>query len=416
MIGTGLTRLISDVLPERGPQRAMIPSTFINLVGNGLFNTASVLYFTLVVHLPAAQVGLGLTIAGLVGLLAGVPAGDLADRHRPRTIVLMTLVVQAASMTAFVFIHTWAAFILVVTVDRLAASANNAARGALIARVGGDRPAAFRARLRTFGNLGIVLGTLGAALALQINTAGAYTTLILANAASYLGCALLLLRVPNYEPLPRPKRHRRLAALADRPFAAFAALEGAMGLQYQAVSLLLPIWIAVHTHAPRWTVAGAFAMNSAVCVLLQARIGATVETPQQGGRAFRRAGLLFLVSCPLIALCADVPGWLAVVLLAIAICVHSTGEVWQSSASMALGFGLAPDHAQGQYQGLLGLGFDAGQALGPAVLITAVLGIGQAGWLFLGTFLALLGLLGPAVTNWAERTRSTPPEAVPIAQ
>ena len=51
MIGTGLTRRISDVLPERGPQRAMIPSTFINLVGNGLFNTASVLYFTLVVHL-----------------------------------------------------------------------------------------------------------------------------------------------------------------------------------------------------------------------------------------------------------------------------------------------------------------------------------------------------------------------------
>jgi hypothetical protein len=44
-------------------------------VGNGLFNSAAVLYFTLVVHLAAAQVGVGLTIAGPAGLLAGIPAG-----------------------------------------------------------------------------------------------------------------------------------------------------------------------------------------------------------------------------------------------------------------------------------------------------------------------------------------------------
>ncbi|MGW7448889.1 hypothetical protein [Kitasatospora sp. NPDC054795] len=46
--------------------------------------------------------------------------------------------------------------------------------------------------------------------------------------------------------------------------------------------------------------AAVYAVNSGVCVLLQSRLGSTVETPWQGGRAFRLAGLLFLVSRPLI--------------------------------------------------------------------------------------------------------------------
>ncbi|WP_232246664.1 MFS transporter [Kitasatospora mediocidica] len=406
-----MTGRITDALPPRGPQRSLLLSSFVNRVGNGLFNTASVLYFTRVVHLSAAQVGLGLTIAGVVGLFAGIPAGDLADRRGPRGVMMLTLAVQALTMTAFVFVHAWGAFTLIASLDLLAASANNAARGALIARVGGDRPAAFRARLRTFVNVGVVCGTLGAAFAVQIDSRAAYTALILANAASYVGCGLLLLRVPNYQALPRPKRESRWAALADRPFALFALLDGAMGLQYPVASLLLPIWIAAHTHAPRWTVAAVYAVNSAVCALFQLRIGSAVETPRQGGRALRLAGLLFLLSCPLMALTADVPPWAAIVLLLVAITVHSVGEVWQSSAGFALGFGLAPEHAQGQYQGLVGLGFDTGQALAPALLATVCLGLGQLGWLLLGVFFAVLGLLGPPLTAWAERTRPPAPAA-----
>ncbi|WP_329562847.1 MFS transporter [Kitasatospora sp. NBC_01266] len=161
---------LAQVLPERGPQRAMVLSSFVNRVGNGLFNTASVLYFTRVVHLPAGRIGLGLTIAGLIGLLAGVPAGELADRRGPRAVLLLTLAVQTATMTAFLFVHGWAAFTAIATLDLLALSASNAARGALVARIGGERPAEFRAKLRTFVNIGVVLGTVGAAVAVQIDT------------------------------------------------------------------------------------------------------------------------------------------------------------------------------------------------------------------------------------------------------
>ncbi|MFF1871558.1 MFS transporter [Kitasatospora herbaricolor] len=408
MIGKDARQGSSGGPAPSGPQRALIIASFVSRVGNGLFNTASVLYFTLVVHLPAAQVGAGLTVAGLTGLLAGIPAGNLADRYGPRTVWLASLATQAATMAAFVLIQSWGTFTLIATLDRLAATASGAAGGALVARAGGERPAAFRARLRTFVNLGVVLGTLGAAFAVSAGTRTAYTVLILANAASFACAGLIaLVGVPDYRPLPRPAEHRRAAVLADRPFLSFAALYGAMGLQYQAVSLLLPIWLSARTDAPRWTVAAVYAVNSGVCVLLQSRIGSRVETPREGGRAFRIAGLLFLVSCPLMALTADVPSWTAPALAVLAVCVHSLGEVWESSAGFALGFGLAPDHAQGQYQGLFGICFDAGQALAPVVLTTAVLGLGHAGWLLLGTFFAALGAAGPPVAAWAERTRPT---------
>ncbi|WP_329611729.1 MFS transporter [Kitasatospora herbaricolor] len=408
MIGEDARQGSSGVPAPSGPQRALIVASFVSRVGNGLFNTAAVLYFTLVVHLPAAQVGVGLTVAGLTGLLAGIPAGNLADRYGPRRVWLTSLAMQAATMAAFVLIQSWVTFTLIATLDRLAATASGAAGGAVVARAGGERPAAFRARLRTFVNLGVVLGTLGAAFAVSAGTRTAYTVLVLANAASFACAGLIaLVGIPDYRPLPRPAEHRRGAVLADRPFLSFAALYGAMGLQYQAVSLLLPIWLSARTDAPRWTVAAVYAVNSGVCVLLQSRIGSRVETPREGGRAFRIAGLLFLVSCPLMALTADVPSWTAPALAVLAVCVHSLGEVWESSAGFALGFGLAPDHAQGQYQGLFGVCFDAGQALAPVILTTAVLGLGHAGWLLLGAFFAALGAAGPPVAAWAERTRLT---------
>ncbi|MEV8022804.1 MFS transporter [Streptomyces sp. NPDC086554] len=384
----------------------LILASFVNRVGNGLFNTASALYFTLVVDLPAVQVGAALTVAGLIGLLAGIPGGHLADRRGPRTIMMFALTVQAVAMSALVLVESWAALTVIATVDQLAAAVGGAAWGALVARVGTDRPALFRARLRTYVNLGVVLGTVGAGFAVAANSRTAYLVLILGNAASFALCALLLFLLPNYRALAAPSQQRRWIALTDRPFVTFTALYGAMGLQYPVVSLLLPIWISEHTDAPRWTVAAVSAINSGVCVLLQTRIGSRIETPHDGGKAFRTAGLLFLLSCPMMALAAYAPVWAAAGLVVAAIFVHSLGEIWESSAGFALGFGLAPDHAQGQYQGLLGLGFSAGQALAPAILTTVVLGLGTAGWLLLGAFFAALGAVGPSLERWGTRTRS----------
>jgi len=82
------------LLPEAGARRAYGFVTLVNTFGFGLIVTSMVLYFTRVLHLSSNEVGLGMTIAGLIGLIAGVPIGDLADRYGPRVVVRATFLVS----------------------------------------------------------------------------------------------------------------------------------------------------------------------------------------------------------------------------------------------------------------------------------------------------------------------------------
>ena len=146
-------------------------------------------------------------------------------------------------------------------------------------------------------------------------------------------------------------------------------------------------------------------INTFMCVFLQVRIGSKVQTVQEGGAAMRIAGLVFLVSCAAIAVLADLPAWAAAGLVAVAVAIHTTGELWHASASFTLGFELAPAHAQSQYQGLQGIGFGAGLAVAPTALTALCFGLGQLGWLLLGGLFALVGVVTVPVASWAQRTR-----------
>ena len=409
MIGGGGARRgiawLYRALPDTGPQRALVMSSFVNRVGTGMFLATAALYFTVIVGIPARQVGTGLSIAGLAALLGSVPAGMIADRIGPRTVQLVTLAVQTVTMALFVVVHSWWAFTVVAALDYVADSANNAARGALIGRLGGEKPALFRAKLRTFVSVAVVAGTLLAAVAIQIGTRGAYLTVILANAVSYILCALLLLRVPNFTPLPKPDGARRFAALADRPYAAFAVLNGLISLQAVTVTLVIPLWIATRTHIPHWAAAGVFGLNFVAGTVLMQPVGRRVETTEQGGRALRIAGLVVAVGCVVLSASASGPRWTQTTILFGGAAILCAAGVWVAAAGFSLSFGLAPPHAQGQYQGLTLLGQDLAGALGPALLTALVLGIGASGWVLLGAGFAAAGLLGPVVTRWAERTR-----------
>ena len=193
-----------SLLPEPGPQRVYGLATLVNTFGFGLVVTSLVLYFTRVVHLGSLQVGLGLTISGLIGLVAGVPVGALADRHGPRTVVRATFLVQFLSALGYLFIRDFAAFVVVATVDMLAMNANQAADGALLRRVGGEDAAVFRSASHAITNVGISLGAVGCAIAVQIGTADAYRALIAVSALTFLGAWLVSARLPKYQPLPAP--------------------------------------------------------------------------------------------------------------------------------------------------------------------------------------------------------------------
>jgi hypothetical protein len=397
-------RLLS-LVPERGPRRPYALSVLVSMLGFGLVMTATPLYATRIVGLSARQVGLGMTIAGLIGLLAAVPMGDLADRRGPRQVVRAAIGVQALTAASYIVIHGFAEFVVVTTVSMLSMNAGMSADGALLRRLGGEEASGFRASTQAITNLGISVGAVGCGVAVQLDTATAYRTLFAVNALTLLASWAILRRLPRYEPLPKPDDGPRWAALADRPFVVYTGLAGFMFIEYLVTVLLLPLWVVDHTHAPRWSVSLFLMINTVLVVAFQVRVGSRVKTVRQGGTAMRRAGAIFLLSCSTMGLAAGLPGWAALLLLAAAVAVHTYGELWHSAATYALDFGLPPEHAQGQYQGLVGIGTGAGQATAPVLLIGLCLSLGLAGWVGLGASFALVGLTAPALAAWGQRTR-----------
>jgi len=403
-----------SLVPKTRDQRVYMLAALINVYGTGLIITAMTLYAIKVVHLTAARSGLALTIAGLVGLLASMPIGRLADRRGPRDVSRLALLLVGVAAASYVFFaHNFVSYLIVAIVDGSALSASSTASVALLRRVGGDNATTFRSQAQAVFNLGISLGVATCGVAIELNTVNAYRALFLGNALTCLIGVAVLSLLPKYEPLPGAHEESPLAALRDRPFLGYTVLSGAMFMQYLVLGLLLPVWVVFHTNAPRWSVSAFVVINTVIVVLFQVRVGKTVQTIGQGGAAFRRAGVIFLVSVSAMGLAAGLPAWGALLLLTGAVVLHTYGELWHASGAFALDFGLAPPHAQGQYQGLVGMGNFAGQALSPLILVGLVLAGGRLGFVLLGAWFAVLGLAGPAVARWGERTRPAAPVAAP---
>ncbi len=400
-----------QLLPDPGPQRVFSLANFVNAIGSGIHLTAGVLFFTQAVHLSPARVGLGLGIAGFVSLAAGIGVGHLADRFGARRVYVATLVVRGVATAGFVLSDTFWPFVVAVTTATAAHAAGQAARSPIIRRYGGDRPQEFRAYLRAVTNIGISLGALLAGWAVQVGTYAAYELLVVGNALSFAAAAaVLFFLLPGDTPGPKAAGPR-WGALRDRPYLVVTALDGIMAIQFKVLTVAIPLWLIEATNAPHWLISGTMLANTLIVVVFQVHASRSIDSPAAGGGAYRRAGVVFLLSCSLVSLSAGIPGWAAATLLIAAVVVHTIGELWHSAAGFEVSFALAPEHATGQYLGVFGLGAGLSEALGPGLLIALCITWGRPGWYVVGALFALTGLAAPFAVRWAQRSRQAQVEA-----
>ncbi|GLW73862.1 MFS transporter [Kitasatospora phosalacinea] len=393
------------LLPEPGPRRGLALGGFVNQLGTVAFLATAPLYALKVVGLTIGQVGLALGIAGVVGLLAGPPVGHLADRRGPRGVFLVTLLVQTVSVLSLLFAHSFVAFTVSMAVTDLAGASGGAARGPMIRRFGGDEVPRFRSYLRATAFLASTFGALAAGAVIQLDSGAAYRALVVADALTFVGCAAVVLRLPALEPLPAPTGTDRWLALRDGPYVAFVVLDGVLWIQGEVITYALPLWVVLHTHAPRWFVGVALAVNTVMVVLLQVRTSRGTEGGRAAGRATRRAGLAFLVGMAVIATAPALPGPAAAAAVAVGVAVHTAGSLWHAAGSLELRFRLAPAHAQGQYSGVFGIGTGLCYTVAPGLLGLLCLGWGAPGWLVMGGVFVAAGLAVPLVVRWAGRSR-----------
>ncbi|MEV6908787.1 MFS transporter [Amycolatopsis sp. NPDC051071] len=381
----------------------------ISSVGDGAYYVSSALYFTLIVGLSPAQVGLGLTVGWAVGSVAGIALGHLADRRGPKGTAVLLGLGTAASVTAFLFIGSAVAFMIAACVYACFQCGLGAARQALLAGlVDPAERTTFRARLQAMSNAGIAIGAALGGIALALGTREAFLTVFVIDALTFVVAALVLRKVPSVAPVPVRTGEPSVAVLRDRPYALLALLNMIMLLYMPLFSLVLPLWISTRTAAPSWLVSAMLVLNTASVVVFQVRVARGVTGLRSASRYARYAGLLLFVSCLIFSFSAmSSSAWAAALVLLAGAALQVLGEMAQAAGSWEIGFGLAPDGKQGQYQGLFGAGTAIARMLGPVLLTSLILVGGPVGWVVLGGLFLLAGtLIAPAV-RWAERTRAT---------
>lgn len=386
-------RAIRTALP--GPARVLSIAQLTDSVGLGGYLVCSALYFTRIVGLSATQVGLGLTVGWAVGLLAGVPLGHLADRRGPRGVAMLLAAGTATALVLFVFVRSFAPFVVVASLYGASQCGLTAARQALLAGlVAPAERTRVRAVLQAAINGGIAIGAAAGGLALQVDTEAAYLTVFALDAVSFVCSALVLLRLPAVAPTPRgPAGEPALAVLRDRPYAVIAALNMVLQLHIPLITLGIPLWIVQRTQAPGWTVALLLVLNTLSIVVFQVRVAQRVTDLTTAARQVRAAGIVLLAACVVFALsAAGTSAPLAVAVLVLAVALQSLAEMMQASGSWQLSFDLAPPGRHGQYQGFFGSGFTVARMLGPLLVTTLIIGWGTAGWLLLGGIFLAAGL------------------------
>jgi MFS family permease len=373
------------LLPPAGPLRGLAFVTLADSVGTGLSLTVAALYFTRV--FSVAQVAVGLSAAGFAALVCAIPLGALGDRlgHR-RTWVLLYLVL-AAAFAAYPFVRSFPLLVLTMVVVALAEVGVSPVRGAYLSFLAGP---AGRVRARAYNqavmNVGFVVGAAGASVVLRLDAG--YAGLLLANAASYVVGALVLTTLPAGVVTP-PKDSAGVCH--DRRFLLVAVLNGLLLCYLAVLTVALPLWIVHRTEAPRWSVGALVVVNTVLVVVFQVRASRGSETVPGAAAAVRRAGWALLVACLVFAASGAVGGAPAATAVAVAGVVALTAaELWHSSGSWGVSFGLAPEDRQGQYLGAFAMGSRVYDTVGPGLVTALTLGAGPSGWVVLGVLFLVL--------------------------
>jgi MFS family permease len=395
------------LLPETRAARVMALATLINVTGYGIYIVVAVLYFTRIVGLSPTQVGVGLSIAGLFGLLSGVPMGHLGDRVGGRELIIVLLLFGAVAAAAAAIVETFWQFVVQASALAIFDRGSAAVRSGLIASTStGPERIRTRAYLRSVTNIGLAVGGGGAALALIVDTKAAYVTVIMVNAATFVLTAWVLRSYPHIDPIPREQGAPITQVFRDWPYVVMTALMAAMAVHHAIIDVGVPLWVDNYTSAPRWSIALLFVINAVVVVLFQVAVSRRVESVATAARVVSISGLVFWLACVVFALSEDrSPGW-AVTLLVVAGLVHVTGELLQASAQFCLAQELAPENAQGQYQGLASTGLSLSAMIAPTVITLLPIKLGAPGWWILGAAFFAFGVALLPVVAWAQRTRT----------
>jgi len=372
-------------------------------LGEGTFMTGSAVFFTQVVGLTAAQVGLGLTIAGIAAFVTAYPMGRLVDRIGPKNSWAVSAVGQASMFAVWPFIDDFTGYLAMAIAMEVIGALAGAAHGAYTIDV---LPSEERVRSRAYMysalNVGFTLGSLLGGIALAFESNDVITMVPWFTAAVFLVNAAAITRLPKAShdlktreeravKIPGPGPMRNLGWMATTFFT------GVLWTNQVLLNLVIPLWLVQETDAPRVLLAFLFGTNTVMCIFLPMLAARGVKDVTTALKAVRISTCFFVLSCLITLSTHDTIGWTTITLVWLGHVTVTGAELYLSAASWSFEAELMDPRRRGEYQGAAELSGTLGKVWAPAVFTFLAMNWGAAGWLVIaGIVTAAAAGLHPA--------------------
>jgi MFS family permease len=416
-------------MPRLGPSlRGLIPPTPLSrrlatqsllfATAEGTFLTGSAVFFTEVVGLRAAQVGLGLTIAGVVSFLVAYPAGKITDRLGPKRMWAAGAMVAALMFAAWPFIGSFTGYVTMVVCFEIIENAAGAGRNAYILDVMPEQErVATQAYMYSALNVGFTLGAVIGGVALAFDNVTVMRWMPLFTLAIGLANAIFIARLPKAPhdlvrsssggTTPRAEPRGR-GPLHNVGWMLGNMFIGAMWTNQVLLNVVIPLWLVQATDAPHWLLAWLFGTNTVLCIFLPAYTSRGVATMADALRSVRISGAFFVAACLITMATHSTAGFLTIFLVWLGHVAVTGAELYTSAASWAFQAKLMDPERRGEYGGVAEVFSTLGGRWAPAVYTFLAMswhpaGLPGAGWLVIAgvAILAVAGL-HPS-TRMAER-------------
>lgn len=402
--------LSSDWVPAFPGRSRFIAGMAVEAVARGLYIPLSTMYFHVVGGLPLVVVGLGLTIAAVIGLAGNPIGGTLIDRNGPLAVVMGCYVVRAVGFLGYLLVSSLPALVLFAALVAISDRAYGPAIQALFTEISaGVRRERLLAIYRTLRNGGFGLGSAVAASLLAFGRGG-FTVILLACATGFLCSAGLLAGVRGA--LNAGHRLRTGPAigyrtvLRDGLIVRLSLNNVPVALCYNALNGLLPLFVAFSLHLPVTTAGLLVATNAVVVTVAQLPVSRLQESSRRTrGSAL---GALFLAASCLMFAAAGWLSWRPALLagLWVAILVYTAGELIHATASKSLASDIGPAEARGRYLSVYQMSYSLSGVAAP-FLFTVALALPSA-----VVWVALAVGAAASAANLVHLERSLPAAAV----
>ena len=412
-LGPSLRRLI----PPTALSRRLATQSLLFATAEGTFLTGSAVFFTQVVGLRAAQVGLGLTVAGVASFLVAYPAGRLTDRIGPKRMWSGGAFVAALMFAAWPFIDGFAGYLAMVVCFEIVENAAGAGRNAYILDVmPEDERVATQAYMYSALNVGFTIGAVIGGIALAFDDLTVMRWMPLFTLAIGLVNAVFIWHLPRAAHDVRDSSERTAPRAAPRGrgplhnvgWMLCSLFNGTMWTNQVLLNVVIPLWLVEATDAPHWLLAWLFGTNTVMCIFLPAYTSRGVVTLSDALRSARISGAFFVVSCLITMATHSTAGFVTILLVWLGHVAVTGAELYISGASWAFQAKLMDPERRGEYSGVAEVFSTLGGRWAPAVFTLLAMSwqpaaLPGAGWLVIAG-IAVVAVIGlhPAV-GMAER-------------